>query len=422
MRSREDQSSGSRQLFVRDRSCRRRGRVWPHWGRLLACSMILVLSMAASSCLAQPPVSEAPQQIAYLGEGGSVWLTDAEGAETVQLADALGFEALEWAPDGESLALVKGRPIVDGDGEIYVVDAEGGEPTKVADGYAPVWSSDSQRILYVTNFTATEEGTEQSLKLWSLEDGSETILATERWISGLWPIENVQCSAGDALIAVYVGGLEMEGFVVIVNAQGELVWEIEDFVYGADDFSWAPGDQRLVYRDSGQPFMGGEEPSLKIVRADTQETVHTLEEPAFWPRWSPQGDRIAAFLWEEGGAFRAVIVDADSGEVVLRSEEVFGDLWSSRPIWSPDGGSLLFAASQDGQMRLYVMDSSDGQLHSIAEGERPDAVWAPDGASVAVSMGQEGSRELFVVAADGSDLRRIAAGWMPRWRPVGGAE
>jgi Tol biopolymer transport system component len=398
------------------------GWVSTHWGRLLVCSTILTLSVFAASCQVYSPEGEAPQQIAYLGDGGSVWLTDAEGGEPVRLADALGFEALEWAPDGQTLVLVKGRPIVDGDGQIYVVDAEGGELTKVADGYAPVWSSDGERILYVTNFTATEEGTEQSLKLWSLEDGSEATLATQRWISGLWPIENVQYSAHDALVAVYVAGLEMEGFVVVANAQGELVWEIDDFVYGADDFSWAPEDQRLVYRDSGQPFMGGEEPSLKVVRADTEETVHALEQPAFWPRWSPQGERIAAFLWEEGGAFRAVIVDADSGEVVLRSDEVFGDLWSSRPIWSPDGGSLLFAASQDGQMRLYVMDSRDGELHSIAEGERPDAAWAPDGASVAVSMGSEGSRELFVVAADGSDLHRIAAGWMPRWRPTGGAE
>jgi Tol biopolymer transport system component len=388
--------------------------------RLLVCSMVLVLSMAVASCVAQPPGGEEPPQIVYLGDNGSVWLTDVEGVETVQLAEAMGFETAEWSPDGRRLVLTKGRPFVEGNGEIYVVDAEGGEPRKVADGYTPVWSRDSQRILFVANFTVTEEGADQSLNVFNLEDDSEGTLVARRWVSGLWPIESAQYSADDSLIAVYVGGLEMEGFIVVVDGDGEPVWEILDFVYGADDFSWAPDSPRLVYRDSGQPFVGGEEPSLKIVRADIQETLHTLGQPAFWPRWSPDGDRIAAFLWEEGSAFSVVIVDADSGEVVVRSEEVFGDLWSSRPIWSPDGASILFAASQNGLASLYVMDASDGQLCSVAEGESPDGAWSPDGAQIALSVGEEGNRELFVVAAGGSDLRKIADGSQPRWRPPGG--
>jgi Tol biopolymer transport system component len=390
--------------------------------RFLASIAVLVLSVLVTACLAYPPSGPSPQQIVYLAAGGSVWLTDIEGGEAIQLADALGFQALEWAPDGQRLLLVKGSPLVGDSAEIYVVDAEGGELTKVADGYAPIWSSDGQQILYVTNFSASEEGSEQSLKAFSIEDGKDTTLVTQRWISGLWPIESVQYSADDSLIAAYVGGLEMEGFIVIVNGDGGPVWEGPDFVYGADGFSWAPDDHRLAYRDSGKPFVGGEEPSLKIVSADTGETIQSLEQPAFWPRWSPGGDRIAAFSWEEGSSFRALIVDADRGQVILESERVFGDLWNSRPIWSPDGASLLFAASHDDQMQLYVMDGGDGELHAIAAGQRPDAAWSPDAAYVALSVGEEGSREVFVLGADGSDLHKIADGWMPRWRPVEAAQ
>ncbi len=391
-------------------------------GLCLALITLLVLTALVTGCVAYPPDEGSPQQIAFLGSGGSVWLTDLAGAEPRQLVDALGFEALAWAPDGQRLLLVKGSPLVENSAEIYVANAEGGEPTKVADGYAPIWSSDGQQILYVTNFSASEEGSEQSLKAFSIQDGRDTTLVTQRWVSGLWPIEGVQYSADDSLIAVYVGGLEMEGFIVIVDAEGEPVWEIPDFVYGADDFSWSPDDHRLAYRDSGQPFMGGEEPSLKIVGADSGEVIRALEQPAFWPRWAPDGDRIAAFSWEEGSSFRALIVDADQGQVILQSERVFGDLWNSRPMWSPDGASLLFAASQDDQMQLYVMGGSDGELRAIAQGQRPDADWSPDGAYVALSVGEEDSREVFVVAADGSDLRKIADGWMPRWQPVEGGQ
>jgi len=389
-------------------------------GRFLAFITFLVLSALVTGCVAYPPDEAPPQQIAYLGSGGSVWLTDVEGAEPTQLADALGFQALEWAPDGQRLLLVKGSPLVEDSAEIYLVNADGGEPTKVADAYVPIWSSDGQQILYVTNFSASEEGSEQSLKAFSIQDGRDTTLITQRWISGLWPIESVQYSADDSLIAVYVSGLEMEGFIVVVNGEGGPVWEIPDFIYGADDFSWAPDDHRLAYRDSGQPFLGGEEPSLKIVGVDSGDILRSLEQPAFWPRWSPEGDWIAAFSWEEGSSFRALIVDADQGQVILRSERVFGDLWNSRPIWSPDGASLLFAASQADQMQLYVMDGGDGGLRVIADGQRPDASWSPDGAYVALSVGEEESREVLVVAADGSDLHKIADGWMPRWRPVEG--
>jgi Tol biopolymer transport system component len=389
--------------------------------RLVAAMTLVMVLLAMAGIVVLPVCAQSPGQIAYLGAGGSVWLIDVGSGEKVQLAGAEGFVALEWAPDGQKLVLVKGGQGGPGSGEIFFVDIEADSTNKVADGYAPVWSSDSRRILYVGDFAPSDQGTEQSVMLFNVEDGTGSTLAARRWVSGLWPIERVLYSQDEKLIAVYVGGLEMEGYMVIVDDEGKPVWEIPDFVYSADGFAWSPDDALLAYRDSGQPFMGGEDPTLKIVRPESQEVLWSLERAGFWPRWSPDGESVAALVWEEGGGFRAMVVDAVDGGLVLQSERTFEDLWNSELSWSPDGSSLLFTAGANDSRQVLAMDRS-GESRPIAEGKRPEARWSPDGTQVALAMGEEGDREVFVVQADGSDLRKVADGSMPRWRPSTGPE
>lgn len=271
-------------------------------GPWLAGVVLMALSAALAAGRVFPLRAQTPGQIAHLGPEGTVWLTAADSGETEQLTQLGGFSGLEWAPDGKRLLLVAGSPMAGVPGELYVLDVESAEAAKVADGYAPAWSSDGQRILYVGNFTVAEEGSEQSLVLHDLESGTDRVLLSQRWISGLWPIQRVEYSAGEEFIAVYVAGLELEGQIVIVDGEGNPVWEIPDFVYSAEGFDWSVQGRELVYRDSGEPFMGGEEPSLRIVRADTQETELVLDEAGFWPRWSPDGERIAALLCGWRGA------------------------------------------------------------------------------------------------------------------------
>ncbi len=384
--------------------------------RLVATTTLVIVLLAMAVLVTLPVHGQSPDQIAYLGTGGSVWLIDVGSGEKEQLTGGEGFVALDWAPDGQKLVLVKGGQGGPGSGEIFVVDVEAGSSTKVADGYAAVWSSDSRRILYVGDFTPSDQGTEQSLALVNIEDGTGSTLAARRWVSGLWPIERVSYSGDEKLIAVYVAGLEMEGYVVIVDDEGKLVWEIPDFVYSADGFAWSPDENLLVYRDSGEPFRGGENPRLKMVRPESQEVVWSLDRAGFWPCWSPDGESVAASVWEEGGGFRVMVVDALHGELALQSERTFEDLWNSGLSWSPDGSSLLFSSAENDSWQVLVMDRS-GESRPIAEGKRPEARWSPDGTRVALATGEEGDREIFVVQADGSDLRKVADGSMPRWRP-----
>jgi Tol biopolymer transport system component len=387
----------------------------------LIVAALLVLAATTVGVSALQLRAQALGQIAYLDAGGSVWLTDAAGGERSQITSREGFTAIAWAPDGQRLALVEGGPSWDELRSVYIARADGSDLAKAGDGYAPAWSSDSRQVLYVANFSSSEEGTEQELRIFDLQDRSDGVLAKRRWVSGLWPIESVSYSPDNEMIAVYVAGLQMEGQLVIVDGEGSTVWQIADLVYSADSFAWSPDGQYIVYRDSGEPFMGGEDPSLKIVSVETQEVVASLPEAGFWPRWSPDGEKIAAFLWREGGGFQVMMVDVHSGELLYQSDQVFGDIWYSRPSWSPDGSRLLFSSSEDGEWDVLVMNE-DGAFRPITKGQYAEAAWSPDGAHVAVAVGEQESREIYVVKADGSDLHKVADGRMPRWRPQAAPE
>jgi Tol biopolymer transport system component len=401
-RTREEHIPGSRM--------EKRSSAW------LVIAPVTALAITVAAALVGPAMAQDASEIAYIGAGGSVWLTDSAGETTVQLAPAEGFASADWSPDGQRLALVKGNMPWEGGNEIYLVDAGGTDLTKVADGYAPVWLEDSQGILYVGNFVFTEEGTEQSVIVFTLLDRGTKTLAAQRWISGLWPIQAVSYSPRAQIIAVYVAGLEMEGHVVLLDREGRVLWDIEDYVYSADNFDWSPDGERIVYRDSGDPFIGGKEPALKIFKVEDQELIASLSEAGFWPRWSPDGEKIASFVAQEQGGFSVRIVSKDGAEVVEATGRIFGDIWNTRPLWSPDGTLLLFASVEGGSARVYTLDEGGG-LHAIAEGLRPELSWSPDGTQVALSVGEEGSREIYVVKADGSGLHKIADGWAPQWRP-----
>lgn len=77
-----------------------------------------------------------------------------------------------------------------------------------------------------------------------------------------------------------------------------------------------------------------------------------------YPRWSPDGARIAAVRWREG-AFHDVVVLDDRGTLlheVTRDRAV-----DTGPAWSPDGRYVLFSSDRTGIPNLYAFDLEAGE-------------------------------------------------------------
>lgn len=78
------------------------------------------------------------------------------------------------------------------------------------------------------------------------------------------------------------------------------------------------------------------------------------------PRYSPDGTLVAASRFAPGGWLDLVLVDAETGEVVLRlTEDRAKDV---EPAWTPDGGTLVFRSDRDGVSNLYALRLEDQAL------------------------------------------------------------
>lgn len=85
-----------------------------------------------------------------------------------------------------------------------------------------------------------------------------------------------------------------------------------------------------------------------------------------------------------------------------------------RASWSPDGGSLVFAAKTRGEAGsdLYVLDSDRRRLRRLTHLARAShPVWSPDGSSIVFSVarrrGIDVAHHLMQIGPDGSDLREL---------------
>ncbi|MDQ3522371.1 MAG: hypothetical protein M3434_08560, partial [Gemmatimonadota bacterium] len=124
------------------------------------------------------------------------------------------------------------------------------------------------------------------------------------------------------------------------------------------------------------------------------------------PRWSPQGDRIAAGRWRQGGFFDIVVLDSTGTLVreITRDRAV-----DDTPAWSPDGRYVVWSSDRTGIPNLFAHDLQLGrtfQVTNLLTGAfQPDV--SPDGRWIAFSYYQ----------ADGFHIARIP--WNPpQWRPA----
>jgi Tol biopolymer transport system component len=166
--------------------------------------------------------------------------------------------------------------------------------------------------------------------------------------------------------------------------------------------------------------MGLSEMSLWLY--DLRRGTHTKlqgEGENWWPRWTPDGERIA-FRSLKGGVNRIVWRRADGTGAVETLVE--GDHPSS---WSPDGRDLAFVSNRN-NTDIWVATLGSGQVTARVLIEGPDEEmspeFSPDGRWLAYVSDASGRREVYVQPYPGPGPRRqvsLDGGWLPAWNPTG---
>jgi len=185
-------------------------------------------------------------------------------------------------------------------------------------------------------------------------------------------------------------------------------------------------------------FVAASETSWDIYVLDIKEgEPKPLTEGAIahWPRWSPDGRRLALLsLPPEEGVHskngKLVIMTADGAEEQTIAAAGGTERYASILDWSPDGAKIAWESAHrsDGVLAgINVTDVETGESKELAPGQ-PGAMpaWSPDGsliAFVSYKDEEEVNPDIYIMDADGSNVRRFAHrdgdDIGPRWSPDG---
>lgn len=206
--------------------------------------------------------------------------------------------------------------------------------------------------------------------------------------------------------------------------------------------------ERLT-RDPASDFVAEVDPQG---RGWTHVITHDGESPEehrerLW--WMPaQGEPVA--IGPEGRRARGPSWAPDRSFVVFESdaEGAFSDLWrwdregggltrltrtehgAFEPAVSPDGRSIAFVSTQDGNPEIYLMDADGSAPRRLTSWRRDDMAprWSPDGTMLAFLRREQGGERLFVLelrpdgstaerrlvpTAEGEEVAHADHGWSP---------
>ena len=180
--------------------------------------------------------------------------------------------------------------------------------------------------------------------------------------------------------------------------------------------SFSPNGNRLVFASS-------REGTWDLFILTLPEKVSRLTRDAgseFDPQWSPDGKSIA-YERTVDGQRDVYVVPAQGGPVTDVSKSLASDL---DPAWIPGTREIVFESDRSGSFDLY-RTSIGGRARSLTSGSSQDfhPAVSPDGATVAFERAVHGNYDIYLLSLKTRKLTRVVGGPAedaePAWSPDG---
>jgi len=182
-----------------------------------------------------------------------------------------------------------------------------------------------------------------------------------------------------------------------------------------ENASLSPKGERVLFAARGDIF------SAPIEKGPTRNLTMTPGAHDKWPRWSPDGSKVA-FLSDKSGE-EEVWITAQDGLSPPEQLTTGGKGMRYALEWSADGKEIAFS-DKDG--RLWVLTVATRKLAEVAQSHRgviTEYTWSPKGEFLAYVMNSaNGFQSIYIWTPDGGVHRltdEMFNAWNPAWDPQG---
>lgn len=204
-----------------------------------------------------------------------------------------------------------------------------------------------------------------------------------------------------------------------INVQDDGVYRrphTENAASNIESYTMSPKGERALFSARGDIF------TVPIEKGPTRNLTHSSGAHDKWPRWSPDGGRIA-YISDQTGEEELWII-AQDGSTPAEQITSGGTAMRYGPEWSPDGKKIAFS-DKDG--KLYVVTLATKNMVQIADerhGTVRDYAWSPKGNYLAFSLADDnGFNVLTIWSAADNKLNRVSDpmfnSYGPAWDPSG---
>jgi TolB protein len=342
---------------------------------------------------------------------GSIQVT----ASTTNNLDPNGYEV---TVDGSSVAMVEVN------GSVTISDVSAGNHTVSLTGIAPNCALDGQAAQTVS---VSKGNTTTATYSVTCTDPPGGIILFRRVLDGAFMISAMNAD-GSGMVDLLPGGdfpvFSPDGTLIAFSkwdGQGNL----EVFVMNKDASgvtqltsdsdawavlpSWSPDGTQIGYAVGGGIFVVGADGSGPI-QVSSQPT-HTSHGPS----WSPDGSKIVFSSGEPYPSDHLIqVMNVDGSEMAPIQWTKPGcpmntEWWHYDPVWSPNGGQILFwGASCDGPDDIFVMEPDGGNVRDLGRGTLPQ--WSPDGTQIIYIGGSPDPPGIYLMNADGTGKALLKGG------------
>lgn len=125
------------------------------------------------------------------------------------------------------------------------------------------------------------------------------------------------------------------------------------------------------------------------------------------PNWSPDGRRIAFY-----SNAKMYVMDSNGSNVrrLTNDQMMPSSKGEAAPVWSPDGKRIVFLSNRDGDdLEVYILDLETSKLTQLTDNNAHDShvAWSPDGQYLSFDSTRDGNSEIYLMRPDGSQVVRL---------------